>query len=131
VPSGIDADGGVTAIETSTAGVTWTLVVPVTPELAAVIIIVPTWMAVARPAAFTVATVLSAELHVAVLVMSFVLLSEYVAVAASCCVVPLANDSGEGMTEIEVITAGLTVRVVLPLNPVELAVIVVVPTAIV
>jgi hypothetical protein len=35
------------------------------------------------------------------------------------------------MTEIEVITAGLTVRVVLPLIPVELAVIVVVPTAIV
>jgi len=52
-------------------------------------------------------------------------------VAESCCVVPLANDIGEGMTEIEVITAGLTVRVVLPLIPVELAVIVVVPTAIV
>ena len=76
MPSGIDADGGVTAIETSTAGVTWTLVVPVTPELAAVIIIVPTWLAVARPAAFTAATVLSAELQVAVLVMSFVPLSE-------------------------------------------------------
>jgi hypothetical protein len=103
----------------------------VTPELAAVLIVVPTWTAVARPAAFTVATVLSAELHVAVLVMSRVLLSEYVAVAESCCVVPLANDSGEGTTEIEVITAGLTVKAVLPLIPVELAVIVVVPTPIV
>lgn len=110
---------------------TWTLVVPVTPELAAIIVVVPTWTAVARPAAFTVATVASAELHVAVLVMSFAPLSEYVAVAESRCVVPLANDSGEGMTEIEVITAGLTVRAVLPLIPVELAVIVVVPTAMV
>ena len=105
------------------------LVEPVTPLLAAVSVVEPTWTAVAIPDWLTVAVVLSAELHVAVLVMSFVLSSEYVATAESCCFVPFANETGEGVTAIDIITAGVTVMVVFPLMPAEIAAIVVVPVA--
>jgi hypothetical protein len=85
--------------------------------------------AVTSPAALTVAIEPSEELQVALLEMSFVVSSEYVAIAASCCVVPLASDSCKGVISIEAITAGLTVRTVVPLTPPELAAMVVVPAA--
>jgi len=75
--------------------------------------------------------VLSDEFQVAVLVMSRVLLSEYVATALSCCVLPLGIASEFGVTLIDVITAGVTVSEVVPLTPDALAVIVVVPTPVV
>jgi hypothetical protein len=129
VPSGMEAESGDTAMETSTAGFTCTFSDPVSPPLAAVSVADPTLSAVISPVALTVAIELSEELQVALAEMSFVVSSEYVAMAASCCVVPLASDSGEGVTSIEVITAGLTVRTVVPLTPAELAAMVVVPVA--
>jgi hypothetical protein len=86
---------------------------------------------VTRPLALTAAMVLSDEFHTAVLVMSRVLLSEYVATAVSCCVLPFGIANEFGVTLIAVITAGVTVSVVVPLIPEALAVIVVVPTPVV
>ena len=118
---------GVTAIDTSTAGPTFTAMVPeIAPDVA--LTCATPWAApVSRPPAVTVATDVFEDDHVAVLVMSTVLPSEYVPVAVSCCVVPLAIVGFAGVTEIETRTAGLTVRVVLPLTEPEVALICEVP----
>jgi hypothetical protein len=123
----MEAESGDTAIETSTAGFTCTFTDPVTPPLAAVTVADPTLSAVTSPVALTVAIELSEELQTALLEMSFVVSSEYVAMAVSCSVVPFASDGCKDVTSIDAITAGLTVRTVVPLTPAELAAMVVVP----
>jgi len=69
----MEAVPGLRAIETSAAGVTVRSPVPVIPFEEAVIVLVPTPVLVAKPVAFTVKTVVSLELQVAVLVKSCVL----------------------------------------------------------
>jgi len=128
VPNGIDAEAGEAAIVTSTAGVTCTAVFPVMPSCAALMVALPTVAALASPPAVTPATAALLELHVTVAVIFPVVPSEYVADAESCCEVPLARESGDGLTAIETITAGVTVNTVLPLTPADVAEIVVVPT---
>lgn len=73
VPSGIAGIAGVTAIETSMAGVTVRVVDPeINPELA-VTLVLPRAILVASPCPLTVAMVPSAVLQVAKLVRSSVL----------------------------------------------------------
>lgn len=73
VPSAMDAFAGVTAMDTMVAGVTVRLLDPlIEPELA-LMVAVPTAVAVTSPVADTVAVVVDEELHVAVLVRSCVL----------------------------------------------------------
>lgn len=59
---------------------------------------------------------------------SCVLASLNVAVAVNCCVLPSATFGAEGVIAIEVIVALLTVRVVVPVTPEELAEIVTAPS---
>ena len=79
-PSGIDIPAGVTAIETRVALVTVRLAVPDTEPTVALIVVGPAVKAIAVPfvgtASLTVATLVSEELHVAVLVMLLTLPSE-------------------------------------------------------
>jgi hypothetical protein len=71
------------------------------PELA-VIVTLPEATPVTKPPLLTVATVLSLEVQLAVLVMSFVVPLELLAVATNCCVLPIAIDAFAGVTAIEV-----------------------------
>ena len=85
VPNAIDGVAGVTAIETSAAAVTVRVVLPETPFDAAVISVDPLPTVVASPCdpevLLIVATLVVAELHCAVVVMSCVVPSVNLAVA--------------------------------------------------
>ncbi len=71
VPRGIEAESGFTAIDTKIAGVTVSVVEPVTDPMVAVISAVPCPTLVARPVALPiVATVSVSELHCTVFVMT-------------------------------------------------------------
>lgn len=84
----------------------------------AVTVVVPRPMAVANPsepdALLTETTDASAELQVACVVRSWVVLSEYVPVAVNCKVNPLATLWFAGVTEIELSVAAVTVSAVSP-----------------
>ena len=123
VPLGIDRFAGVTAIETRTAGPTVKVVLAVTPAELALIWEVPWAIPVARPTALIIATAAFEETHVTELVRLWVLPSEYVPVAANCCVVPLAIDGFAGVTAIDTNAAGPTVRLVLPVTTPKVALI--------
>src|SRR5213593_716693 len=114
---------GVTAIDTSAAGPTVKLALPVTPTQVALIWEVPWAIPVARPTALIIATAAFEETHVTELVRLWVLPSEYVPVAANCCVVPLAIDGFAGVTAIDTNAAGPTVRLVLPVTTPKVALI--------
>jgi len=76
VPLAIDGDVGVTAIDTSVAAVTVsTSTGEVTPDSAAVMLLVPTPTPLARPPDVIVAVESVAEFHVTVLVMFAVVVS--------------------------------------------------------
>src|ERR1019366_4744196 len=105
VPTAIEAFPGVTAIDTSTAAVTVSVVEPVMLPSVALMLEAPFATLVASPAALIVATLGPDELHAAVLVRVCVLPSLYVPVAVNCCVVP---------APIEASPAAVTVTVVEP-----------------
>ena len=95
----------------------------------AVMIEVPTATAVTRPLLPTVATDVLDELQVTCEVISRVVPSANVPVAASCCV-PCGDMPGlAGVMEMEDRVTGVTVRGVLPQIPPKPAVMVVVPAA--
>ena len=114
----IDGVAGVTAIETSFAGVTVSVVLPLIAPIAAEIWSCPVARAEARPfesVAFeTVATVAVADAQVTLSETSCVVASSKKPVAMNCCWVPLAIDGTAGVTAIETRVAAVTVRVVLP-----------------
>jgi hypothetical protein len=76
---------------------------------------------VANPPAAIVATVVVAELQVAVPVRFCVELSENVPVAVNCSVVPFTIEGFAGVTAIDTSAAAVTVRVVEPVIPAETA----------
>src|SRR5690242_15147678 len=82
---------GVTAIETSAAGLTASVAELVTPPSVAVIVVVPAAKAEARPAELIEATAGFDEAQVTWLVRLVVELSERVPVAVNCCVEPLTT----------------------------------------
>jgi hypothetical protein len=120
---------GVTAMETSAAAFTVSVVLPVMLPEVAEIVVVPAATAVARPPAAIVAVVVLDDAQVAVAVRFCVEPSVYVPVAANCCVSPLETLGLAGVTAIETSAAGSTVSVVLPVMLPEVAEIVVVPAA--
>ena len=88
-------------MDTSVAGVTVRVVLPLMlPELAW-IVVEPVPTEVANPAVLMVATVVAEELQVAVLVRFWVLPSLNVPVAVNCWVFPLVSDGFAGVTAIE------------------------------
>lgn len=93
-------------------------VLPETPPKVAVIVVVPAATDVANPlevlALLMVATPKAEEVHVAWVVRSWAVASEYVPIAVNCCRVPCAIDEFEGVTVIDRSVAGVTVRTVFP-----------------
>ena len=75
------------------------------------------------------ATVADVELHVAVDERFCVLPSVKVPVAVNCCVFPMKREPVAGVTAMDTKAGAVTVRVVEPVKPPELAEIVLVPCA--
>ena len=111
------------------AAVTVSTVEPTTPPSVAEIADVPVPTPVASPTVLMVATVWVAEPHVTWLVMFCVELSENVPVAVNCWLVPLTMLGLGGVTEIVCKAAALTVRMVEPLTPLNVALMVDEPLA--
>ena len=133
VPFAMPGSAGVTAIDTSSAAVTVNVVEPEINPDAAVIVVDPAALALARPSEppeFEIVAMPSSEDdQVTEAVMSWVDVSVKIPVAVNCCVVPFAMLGSAGVTPIDTSAAAVTVRVVEPeINP-EVAVIVVTPTA--
>jgi hypothetical protein len=122
---------GATAMETRGTPDTVSVVEPVTPLEAAEIVVVPAPTPVARPEAVMLATDGLDEAQVAVEVRTFVLPSLYVPVAVNCWVFPAAIDGFAGVTAMEtsVTEVAVTVSVVEPTTPPEVAVMLLVPAA--
>jgi hypothetical protein len=123
---------GVTARDTSIAGVTVRVVLPEMPPPVALIIVWPDAAAVAKPfepTALLIAAAAVEELQVTDVVISWVELSEYVPVAMNCWVVPRAMPGFVGATAMDTSVASVTVKVLEPEMFVagSVAVIVVVP----
>jgi len=120
---------GVTAIDSSTAGVTVTVLVPTWPARLALTREDPRFNAVTRPLPLIGATTGSAEAQFTCAEISRTLASENVPVAAICKSKPLAMPGSTGVTAIDCSVTALTViRVLAESAPVE-AVIVEVPAA--
>src|SRR2546425_6840954 len=123
----------VTLIFTSFPAATLCGSLPETPPKVAVIVVVPAATDVARPfdplALLIVATPGLDELQVTWVVRSCIVLSQKVPVAVNCRVVPFAMLGVVGVTVIVDRVAAVTVSVVLPETPPNVAVIVVVPAA--
>ncbi|MBA7708302.1 hypothetical protein ES703_117195 [subsurface metagenome] len=81
----------------------------------------------ARPAAFTLATVLSLLLQATVAVIIAQELSEYVALALNCWVLPAATDLPAGVTAIDCNSAAVTVSSEVSLSPYRVAVMLAAP----
>jgi hypothetical protein len=86
------------------------------PEVA-VMVVVPAATAVARPLLLTVATDGFDELQVTWGVISWLVPSEYVPVAANCWLTPTGMLGLAGVTDMKDKVAEVTVRVVLPEEP--------------
>ena len=138
-PTGSDGVAGVTAIDTSCAAVTVSVVVPERPEDPSVALIVadPIPAPVATPFDPAVlenrVTAESEDPQVTVPVRSRVVESVYVPVAVSCCLAPSAMEGSGGVIASEVRRAAVTVKAVLIEMPVpgSVTVMVVVPVAVV
>jgi len=124
---------GVSAMETSVAGVTVSVAVPETLPDVAVIVDEPAATDVALPLEPAVllmaATAAVDEFHITVVVRSCVVLSEYVPVAVNCCVVPGAMLGLVGSTAMDTSVAEVAVSEVASDMLPEVAVIVVEPAA--
>ena len=123
----------VTAIDNKVALLTLNVVLPDTPFKVAVIILVPAVIGVTRPllptALLIVAVAVVPELHVTKLVITCVLLSEYVPIATICLFTPNAVLKLVGVTDIDTNVAFVIIKLLLPDIPPKVAVIIVPPVA--
>ena len=110
-----------TAIDTSTAGPTLSVADPLIDPEAAAMVAVPTPAPVADPLELIAATVGNDELQVTLPLRSCVLPLLYVPVAVNCWLLPAAMEAADGVTEIEVNTAGVTDNDAEPLMVPEVA----------
>lgn len=133
VPAGMEPDCGAMEMLTGIAAVTVSVAGTVIPENDAVIptVPVPEPVLVATPELLIVAISVLADTHVADFVRSCVLLSLYVPVAVKAWDCPKAIVGFAGLIVIETNCTGCTVKVVNPLTAPKVAVIVVLPGAIV
>ena len=124
---------GLTEIDVATALVTVAVVVPEMPMNVAVTVAVPAATPVPRPrappAVVTASTPGALDTQVAAPVTFWVVPSEKIAVAVNGTTVPTGISGDIGVTLIAVITALVTVNVVVAVKPMNVAVMVVVPTA--
>jgi hypothetical protein len=124
---------GVTAMDTSVAEVTVSVVDPDLPPDIALIVVEPAVAEVASPLdpaeLLMAATAAVDEYQVTAVVRSCVVLSENVPVALNCCVVPLTMLGLVGVTAMDTSVAEVTVIVADPDMFPDVAVIVVEPTA--
>ena len=100
---------------------------PLTDPDAAVMVVVPPAMLVARPDVLIVAIAMFDDVQTALLVTSLTLLSLNVPVALNCCVPPTRIDALAGVTAMEASVAGPTTKIVEPVIRPDVALIVVVP----
>src|SRR5438445_376932 len=112
-PLEIEGFAGVTAIDTSAAGVTVSSVEPLMLPLVAEIVEVPAPTVVASPVLLMVATVAVPEVFPYTTLFRSEL-SENVPVAVNCCVSPLATEGFAGVTAIDTRTGGAHVRTAVP-----------------
>ena len=129
-PFAMTALPGVTASETSDAGVTVSVVEFTVAPCEHVIVVWPVASAVATPAAEMLATVGDEEVHVAVAVMSCVEPSVKTPVATNGRVVPTAALGFTGTIEMDARIAGVTLSVVAPSTESCVAFTIVVPMAV-
>jgi hypothetical protein len=113
-PAGMLGLAGVTDREDRIARFTVRAVLPEIPPEVAVMVEVPATTAVARPLPLTVATDVLDEVQVTCVVISWLVPSEYVPVAANCWVTPAGMLGLTGVTDMEDRIAAVTVSVVLP-----------------
>ena len=106
VPSAMDVVAGETASEARAGAVTVRVVLPLTPEYAAVMVVEPGDLAVAMPVLETVAAPAFDELQVADLVRSLLLPSLYLPVALNCRPSPAATADMAGVTSMDCKTTG-------------------------
>lgn len=109
------AEAGLMVMDVSTAAVTVSVVVPEMAPKVAVMMVEPVPTDVASPfepdVLLIVATPVFEEFQVTKEETSWVVLSESVAIAMNCWVVPSTMLGFTGVTVIEVITAGVTVSI--------------------
>lgn len=127
-PIGIEGFAGVTRIDTITASVTVSVVLPLIDPEVAVMVTVPAASVEAKPVLSTVATVESDEFHVTPDRVC-VLPSVNEPVAVNWVLFPSANDGSAGVREIDTSAAGSTVKFVLPVTEPTVAEMVTVPAA--
>jgi hypothetical protein len=130
VPKGTVAAVGAMANETSAGGPTVKVAAVEIEPAVAVITAVPMALALASPAPLTPATLLD-ELHVTEPVRFCVEPSVYVPTAENCCVVPCGMESADGVMASETRAGAPIVKLALAEIEPALAVIVVVPEAVV
>lgn len=111
------------------AALTVRVAVPVADSNAAEMVVLPTFLPVAKPLTVIEAIEEYCDCHVATFVMSCVVPSENVATATNCWLSPKATLVIAGVTEIEVAVAEVTDSVALPEMDPEVAVMVVLPFA--
>jgi len=128
VPFSILAPAGLTVIDTRWAVDTVSVVEPLTAPDAAVMVALPFATLVARPWLLIVATDADEDVQRTEVLMSCVLESLNVPVAANCLVVPTAMLELAGVTLIETSVAAVTIRDAVPLTDPDVAVMVVVPS---
>ena len=105
MPNAIEELVGETASETSAGAVTFRVVLPLTPEYAAVMVVEPAAFVVTMPVLEIVAALVFDEVHVADLVRSLLLPSLYSPVAVNCCPIPAATEVMAGVTSMDCKTA--------------------------
>ena len=106
VSTGVFGFAGVTNMEDRVAEVTVTIVLPEILPVVALMVAVPTATPVARPLLFTVATEALEEFQLTCGVISTLVPSEYMPVAANCWVTPTGRLGLAGVTAIETSVTG-------------------------
>ncbi len=104
-PAAMEEEIGVMAMDESVGEVMVIVFVPEIDPVVAVAVICPDFNAETRPELLMDATVASEECHVAAEVMSFVVLSLYVAMAVNCSVRPATTDDEVALTLTELTVA--------------------------
>lgn len=112
--------------ETRFAALTVISELPLLPPKLPVIVLLPMFLAVARPLTVIETTAVE-DCHCVTFVMSCLLPSEKLPIAVNCCASPSATVGLTGVMAMAVADAELTVRVVLPLIEPSVAVTVVLP----
>jgi len=129
VPFSILGFTGLIAIETNFVVETVSVVDPLTVPDTALIVVLPAATLLTMPCALMPATAAEDEVQSTDALMSWVLESLNVPMAANCLVVPTAMLEFAGVTAIETSVAAVTLSEAVPLTDPDVAVMVVVPLA--